>query len=64
MKISIMRLAREVKKSIRKVNALEKIVIPKLKEDMNYTSNRIEEIEREGFILLKQIKKRLDENSR
>lgn len=64
LKISIMRLAREVKKSIRKVNALEKIVIPRLKEDLAYTSNRIEEIEREGFILLKQIKKRLEENSR
>ncbi len=64
LKISIMRLAREVKKSIRKVNALEKIVIPRLKDDLAYTSNRIEEIEREGFILLKQIKKRLEENSR
>ena len=64
LKISIMRLAREVKKSIRKVNALEKIVIPKLKDDLAYTTNRIEEIEREGFILLKQIKKRLEENSR
>ncbi|NCB01207.1 MAG: V-type ATP synthase subunit D [Spirochaetia bacterium] len=64
LKISIMRLAREVKKSIRKVNALEKIVIPRLKEDLAYTSNRIEEIEREGFILLKQIKKRLEQNSR
>ena len=63
LKISIMRLAREVKKSIRKVNALEKIVIPRLKEDLAYTTNRIEEIEREGFILLKQIKKRLEENS-
>jgi V/A-type H+-transporting ATPase subunit D len=63
LKISIMRLAREVKKSIRKVNALEKIVIPRLQEDLKYTSNRIEEIEREGFILLKQIKKRLEENS-
>ena len=64
LKISIMRLAREVKKSIRKVNALEKIVIPRLQEDLKYTSNRIEEIEREGFILLKQIKKRLEENSK
>ncbi|MFA6336239.1 MAG: V-type ATP synthase subunit D, partial [Bacteroidales bacterium] len=32
LKVSIMRLAREVKKTIRKVNALEKIVIPDLKE--------------------------------
>jgi V/A-type H+-transporting ATPase subunit D len=60
LKVSIMRLAREVKKSIRKVNALEKIVIPSLQEDVAYTSNRIEEVEREGFILLKQVKKRLE----
>ena len=59
-----MRLAREVKKSIRKVNALEKIVIAKLNDALSYTTNRIEEIDREGFILLKQIKKRLEENSR
>lgn len=63
LKISIMRLAREVKKTIRKVNALEKIVIPQLEEDSAYISNRIEEIEREGFILLKQVKKRLEENN-
>ncbi|MDC7246691.1 MAG: V-type ATP synthase subunit D [Sphaerochaetaceae bacterium] len=65
LKVSIMRLAREVKKSIRKVNALEKIVIPSLEENVKYTAGRIEEVEREGFILMKQVKKRLDiENSK
>ena len=65
LKVSIMRLAREVKKSIRKVNALEKIVIPSLEENVKYTEGRIEEVEREGFILMKQVKKRLDiENSK
>jgi len=60
LKVSIMRLAREVKKSIRKVNALEKIVIPSLQENVKNTTSRIEEVEREGFILLKQVKKRLE----
>lgn len=60
MKVSIMRLAREVKKTIRKVNALEKIVIPELDETLAYTRGRIEEAERESFMLMKQVKKRMD----
>ncbi len=60
LKVSIMRLAREVKKTIRKVNALEKIVIPGLEEDLRFTKQRIEEAERESFMILKQVKQRLD----
>jgi len=55
-----MRLAREVKKTIRKVNALEKIVIPDLKETLAYTESRMEEAERESFMLLKQVKNRME----
>ena len=60
LKVSIMRLAREVKKTIRKVNALEKIVIPDLKETLAYTESRMEEAERESFMLLKQVKNRME----
>ena len=60
LKVSIMRLAREVKKTIRKVNALEKIVIPELHETLAYTRGRIEEAERESFMLMKQVKERLE----
>lgn len=60
LKISIMRLATEVKKTIRKVNALEKIVIPDLKESLAYTRSRIEEAERESFMLMKQVKERME----
>ncbi|MFA7670978.1 MAG: V-type ATP synthase subunit D [Sphaerochaetaceae bacterium] len=63
LKISIMRLAREVKKSIRKVNALEKIVIPDLKETLDYTRSRIEEAERESFMLMKQVKERMEKEA-
>ncbi len=59
LKVSIMRLAREVKKTIRKVNALEKIVIPETEATLAYTQSRIEEAERESFILLKTVKDRL-----
>ena len=60
LKVSIMRLAREVKKTIRKVHALEKIVIPDLQETLSYTRGRIEEAERESFMLMKQVKDRMD----
>lgn len=60
LKISITRLAKEVKKTIRKVNALEKIVIPDLQESVIHISNRLEEAERENLILMKTIKERLE----
>ena len=60
LKISIMRLAREVKKTIRKVNALEKIAIPDLNETLEYIQNRLEENEREMFVLMKMVKNRLE----
>ncbi len=60
LKISIMRLAREVKKTIRKVNALEKIAIPELQETVKYIENRLEENERDMIILLKMVKTRLE----
>jgi V/A-type H+-transporting ATPase subunit D len=60
LKISIMRLAREVKKTIRKVNALEKIAIPDLRDTVKYIENRLEENERDMIILLKMIKTRLE----
>lgn len=60
LKISITRLAREVKKTIRKVNALEKIAIPDLDESVKYIRNRLEEIERDMFVLMKMVKTRLE----
>ncbi len=61
LKVSIMRLAREVKKTIRKVNALEKIVIPDNQETIAWMHGRIEEQERENFILLKVVKDRMEQ---
>lgn len=60
LKISIMRLAREVRKTIRKVNALEKIAIPDLDETVVHVQNRLEESERDMLILMKMVKKRLE----
>ncbi len=58
-RISLMRLAREVAKTIRRVNALEKIFIPDQKETLKYIEMAIEESEREAFFVLKLVKDRL-----
>jgi V/A-type H+/Na+-transporting ATPase subunit D len=60
LKVSIMRLAKEVKKTIRKVNALEKIAIPDLEESVDFIRNRLEENERDMFTLMKMVKERLE----
>ncbi|MBN1766572.1 MAG: V-type ATP synthase subunit D [Sedimentisphaerales bacterium] len=60
LKISIMRLANEVKKTIRKVNALEKIAIPDLQETLHYIQSRLEENERDMFVLMKMVKVNLE----
>ena len=60
LKVSIMRLSKEVKKTMRKVNALDKLVIPEKQETLKYLVSRIEEAERESFILLKTVKDRME----
>jgi len=60
LKISVLRLANEVKKTIRKVNALEKIAIPNLKETVHYIESRLEENERDMFVLMKMVKEKLE----
>jgi V/A-type H+-transporting ATPase subunit D len=59
LKISIIRLATEVRKTIRKVNALEKIAIPELLSSVLFIQNRLEENERDMFVLMKMVKNRL-----
>jgi V/A-type H+-transporting ATPase subunit D len=58
-RISLMRLSREVGKTIRRVNALEKIFIPDYEETLKFIRMSIEESERETFFVLKLIKDRL-----
>lgn len=59
LRVSLARLSREVRKTIRKVNALEKIAIPELEETLHYIRNRLEESERDMFVLMKTVKDRL-----
>ena len=60
LKVSIMRLAREVRKTIRKVNSLEKLVIPDREATVRYLTGRIEEAERESMIQMKSVKSRME----
>lgn len=59
LKVSITRLAMETHKTIRKVNALEKIAIPELDETISHINGRLEESERDIFVLMKMVKDRL-----
>jgi V/A-type H+-transporting ATPase subunit D len=52
------RLAREVRKTQRRVNALEKMVIPTAKETQVYIESALEERERESFFTSKLLKKK------
>lgn len=61
LKVSIFRLAREVKRTIRKVNALERLAIPELELAVRQIRERLEENEREMFTLMKLVKSRLEE---
>ncbi len=54
---SVYRLARAIKKTQRRTNMLENIVIPRLSENIKYISSTLEEQEREEFTRMKVIKR-------
>jgi V/A-type H+/Na+-transporting ATPase subunit D len=56
----VWRLAKEVKKTQRRVNALEKMVIPDTLETLVYIQSVLEEREREIFFVQKALKSRME----
>jgi V/A-type H+-transporting ATPase subunit D len=56
---AVMRLARELRKTQRRCNALSKIFIPAYRETITYISSTLEERERESLTILKMIRDRL-----
>jgi len=58
-KIALLRLAKEAQKTIRKVNALEKIYIPQYRDTVKYITDRLDEEARDAFTMSKLVKERL-----
>ncbi len=54
------RLIMEIEKTKRRVNALEFVLLPRLHEQRKMISFRLEEMERDSFVSLKTIKRKLD----
>ena len=59
LQTAVLRLAREVRKTQRRCNALSKIFIPTYRETLAYISGTLEERERESLTILKIIRDRL-----
>lgn len=59
LETAVLRLARELRKTQRRCNALSKIFIPDYRETIIYITSALEERERESFIILKLIRDRL-----
>jgi len=61
---AIRRLIKEIEKTKRRVNALEFVVLPRLEQQRDEIIFRLEEMERDSFVSLKVIKRRLEEEAK
>ena len=63
LETAVWRLARELKKTQRRVNALEQIFIPSFRTTLTYIGDTLESKELESFFVLKLIKRQLENKS-
>lgn len=56
---AVLRLARELRKTQRRCNALAKLFIPNYRETITYIAGSLEERERESFVIMKLIRDRV-----
>jgi len=61
---AVRRLAEEIKKTKRRVNALKYVIVPKIENTIRYIEFYLEEMEREDFFRLKRIKSLLEKKSK
>ncbi|MBI5228102.1 V-type ATP synthase subunit D [Candidatus Micrarchaeota archaeon] len=61
---AIKRLIIEIEKTKRRVNALEFVVMPKLEDTKKLISFRLDEMERDSFVSLKSIKRKLEKEKK
>jgi len=59
LETAALRLARELKKTQRRCNALSKKVIPDCRQTIAFLASALEERERESFVILKMIRNRM-----
>ena len=64
LKVTVLRIAAELAKTVRRVNALEKIYLPDCNDTIKYITESLEEQEREAFFTLKMVKARLEAKDR
>ena len=56
LEVSLKRLGREIRKTTRRINSLEFMLIPRLKNEIRYIRNTLEERERENNFRLRRFK--------
>ncbi|MEM1970840.1 MAG: V-type ATP synthase subunit D [Candidatus Anstonellales archaeon] len=54
---SLKYILKEIKKTKRRVNSLQYVIIPKIERDIELIRQKLEEMERENFVKLKSLKK-------
>ncbi|MFX1451595.1 MAG: V-type ATP synthase subunit D [Promethearchaeota archaeon] len=61
---AIYRIANEIKKTQRRINALEHVLIPDHQETINFLEEQLEELERDEIITIKIVKEYLEQDNR